>query len=364
MQHFLYDKATKLVNAFPERWISTCKVLEQVLFSWDELERRHLDNGSDGVFPLAVHKTAIKELFSLMKPISVLIKDSQQSGGPTGLSTFIDLCMLQNDTLNTTKPLTIQVARRTRVGQTSSTSSTSTRAPANLQQVTIDTREKLRNAILKHFFYKRYNEYVAADQESGYVFEMAACLSPSIHDLKWLNPLFSSEAEANRVRAHIKEKVVNLMVTMDEGVGVGMQPEEPPDNEDPAPSSKRKLPDVMPAGFKKQDDALTMRMSTTAAFLVTAPTENQPSYPCAMFATRSLTASTLASRTRHGKLTRWGHCFRSGPERASRSTPTWRMWRMFYCLCRRHLQFSGGTSVWLGASSLGLEAGWGVNTWR
>ena len=76
MQHLMFGNATKLVNAAPHRWISTCKVLEEVLRSWEALEKHYLDNEAGGNFPLAVHKTAIEELYSLMKPVALLIKNS------------------------------------------------------------------------------------------------------------------------------------------------------------------------------------------------------------------------------------------------------------------------------------------------
>ena len=48
MQHLMFGNATKLVNAAPHRWISTCKVLEEVLRSWETLEKHYLDNEVGG----------------------------------------------------------------------------------------------------------------------------------------------------------------------------------------------------------------------------------------------------------------------------------------------------------------------------
>ncbi|CAN0415357.1 unnamed protein product, partial [Ascophyllum nodosum] len=156
-------------------------------------------------FPLAVHKTAIEELYSLMKPVALLIKNSQQSGGPTGLSTFIDLCTLQATTLDMEKPLLITVPRKVRLGEAGSATAVNKRAASSLQAVTTNTRKMLRDAILK-----RYDEAVFAGPEPSYVFEMAACMSPFLHDLKWLPKFCSSPEEADRVDKHIRTKVVDL----------------------------------------------------------------------------------------------------------------------------------------------------------
>ena len=267
MQHLMFGNATKLVNAAPHRWISTCKVLEEVLRSWEALEKHYLDNEAGGNFPLAVHKTAIEELYSLMKPVALLIKNSQRSGGPTGLSTFIDLCTLQATTLDLEKPLLITVPRKVRLGEAGSATVVTKRAASSLQAVTTSTRKMLRDAILKRFFNKRYDEAVFAVPEPSYVFEMAACMSPFLHDLKWLPKFCSSPEEADRVDKHIRAKVVDLMVSMAEGAG--MQAEERPDSDETTSSNKRKRPAGLfatPSVSKKQDDEQAQRMADSGLF--------------------------------------------------------------------------------------------------
>ena len=267
MQDLMFGNATKLVNAAPHRWISTCKVLEEVLRSWEALEKHYLDNEAGGNFPLAVHKTAIEELYSLMKPVALLIKNSQRSGGPTGLSTFIDLCTLQATTLDMEKPLLITVPRKVRLGEAGSATAVTKRAASSLQAVTTSTRKMLRDAILKRFFNKRYDEAVFAVPEPSYVFEMAACMSPFLHDLKWLPKFCSSLEEADRVDKHIRTKVVDLMVSMAEGAG--MQAEERPDSDETTSSNKRKRPAGLfatPSVSKKQDDEQAQRMADSGLF--------------------------------------------------------------------------------------------------
>ena len=267
MQHLMFGNATKLVNAAPHRWISTCKVLEEVLRSWEALEKHYLDNEAGGNFPLAVHKTAIEELYSLMKPVALLIKNSQRSGGPTGLSTFIDLCTLQATTLDMEKPLLITVPRKVRLGEAGSATAVIKRVASSLQAVTTSTRKMLRDAILKRFFNKRYDEAVFAVPEPSYVFEMAACMSPFLHDLRWLPKFCSSPEETDRVDKHIRTKVVDLMVSMAEGAG--MQAEEQPDSDETTSSNKRKRPAGLfatPSVSKKQDDEQAQRMADSGLF--------------------------------------------------------------------------------------------------
>ena len=267
IQHLMFGNATKLVNAAPHRWISTCKVLEEVLRSWEALEKHYLDNEAGGNFPLAVHKTAIEELYSLMKPVALLIKNSQRSGGPTGLSTFIDLCTLQATTLDMEKPLLITVPRKVRLGEAGSAMAVTKRAASSLQAVTTSTRKMLRDAILKRFFNKRYDEAVFAVPEPSYVYEMAACMSPFLHDLKWLPKFCSSPEEADRVDKHIRTKVVDLMVSMAEWAG--MQAEEQPDSDETTCSNKRKRPAGLFATLsvsKKQDDEQAQRMADSGLF--------------------------------------------------------------------------------------------------
>lgn len=213
---------------------------------------------------MAVNKTAVEELHSLMKAVSELIKDSQQSGASTRLSTYIDLCMLQDDTLDVAKPLTVVVHCKARVEETGPTKTTSKRMLASLREVITSTPKILRDAILKRFFDKRYNEEVPALPKPGYVFEMAACMNPYFHKLKWFMKLCSSEEEAERVKDHITKKVVDLMVSIAEGVGT--DPEEQPDVGDRAPSNKRKRPSVPLAGSNKKDDALTKRIADSGLF--------------------------------------------------------------------------------------------------
>ncbi|CAN0133135.1 unnamed protein product [Ectocarpus fasciculatus] len=222
IQVLLLGNSTKLVNAVPHRWISTCNVLEEILRSWQALEEHYQKNEHEGSFPLAQIKTEIEELYSLMKPIADLMKESQETGVPTGLSTFIALVMLRADTLNVERALDVTVPRKvTTGGATSSATTTIVRPADSLQPVTKTTRAMLADALDKRFFNKRYNADVLAVPPPDYIFEMAACMSPSFHKLPWLPAMCSSGEEAERVGKLIKSKVVDLMVKLAEGAGAG-----------------------------------------------------------------------------------------------------------------------------------------------
>ena len=100
--------ATNLLNAAPHRWSSVCNVLEEVLRNWAPLEQ-HYELSELAAFPLAPHQTAIEELFSLMKPVADLMRESQQTGVPTGLNTFLALVVLRCTVLDVSKTLTVTV---------------------------------------------------------------------------------------------------------------------------------------------------------------------------------------------------------------------------------------------------------------
>lgn len=229
VQHLLYVKATKLVTAVPQRWISTCNVLEEVLRSWVALEEHYEKNEPGGIFPLAAHETQIEELYSLLKPIAAVMKESQEQGVSTGLSAFVAVVMLRCTTLDVSKPLDVTVPRKV-VAATGDTGTTNTTTPsvqrpaASLQAGTTSTRRKLADALDKRFFgwrYNRFNSVVASQPPPAYVFEMAACMSPSFQKLPWLLAMCRSEAIAAKIDIIIKGKVVDLMVRMAEGACAG-----------------------------------------------------------------------------------------------------------------------------------------------
>lgn len=236
----MFDKAMKLVDAAPHRWISICNVLEEASRNWGTLAANH-ERCEETTFPLAFHLTAIEELYGLMKPVADLMKETQQTGVPTGLNTFLALVVLRCTVLDVTKPLTITLPPpKTRAGDAGNTASETSvdRPAANLTVAATNTRHLLAAAVDKRFFDGRYHEDVQydADEPSStpppdYLFEMSACMSPFFVKLQWLTVLCSSVAEAQRVGEVIRGKVVDLMVRMAEGADGGQQPREEPQEE-------------------------------------------------------------------------------------------------------------------------------------
>ena len=78
------------MNAVPLRWISTCGVLQTALANWSALELHYEENESVS-FPLSAFKASIEELYSLVKPIAVLIKNTQNTGVPTAVMMLLEL---------------------------------------------------------------------------------------------------------------------------------------------------------------------------------------------------------------------------------------------------------------------------------
>ena len=212
----VYGNPSKLVNAMPHRWISTCNVLEAVLSNWFSLEKHYIDNETVS-FPLTQIKTEIEELYSLMKPVAVLIQNCQRTNVPRGLSSFLDLIALRTCTLNVVKPLRVQCPRKPLQGsfdQLPAPQATSREAAA-LQDVTKTTRSMLAIAIDKRFIDARYNE---KNKNPGpdYLFEMAATMHPFLTKLPFLEAVCSSTKHAEHVRKVVKGKVLSLMTSMAE----------------------------------------------------------------------------------------------------------------------------------------------------
>ena len=192
-------------------------------------------------------------------------------------------------------------------------------------------------------------------------------MSPYFHKLAWLPKLCSSEAESERISKLVKTKVVDTMAE-----GVGAETEEQPDVDDTAPSNKRKRPAGPFAGAgvsEKQDDAMIERMAASGLFGDDSGEDAGDDTGPSKLSLRDVSAGVqplprALQSDESNKTTRRGSCFRSGPERGSRSTPTWRAWLEFCCRCRHLLPSSSGTSARLGALSPGPVAGWGRNTWR
>ena len=175
-----------------------------------------------------------------MKPVSVVMKDIQETGVPTGLSTFVAVVILRFTTLDTTKPLDVTVPRKVAAGDPGTTNTTTVeRSAASLKEVTTSTRKLLADALDKRFFTKRYHyrEEMVVSQPPGFIFEMAACMSPAFHTLRWLPVLCSPEERAQKLHERIKEKVVELMVAMAEGAGA-TPVEGSPENGEGAPPAR------------------------------------------------------------------------------------------------------------------------------
>ena len=118
--------------------------------------------------------------------------------------------------------------------------------------------------LIKCFFGKCCDETEAGTPPSGYVFEMAACMSPCFVQLQWLLAVCSSESEPKRVDKVIKDNVVDLTVRMAERVG-GEPVETPRCREDSGkgksaePSQKRKAGPFSTAGVSASSNAKRAR---------------------------------------------------------------------------------------------------------
>lgn len=213
----MHRTSSQCVNSIPRSWAATSKLLERVLASWPDLEAHYNENpptssrqrstSNDAVppsrgtsaagattttFPLANERAAIEEAYSVIKPVATLIERTERSTVPTAASTLVDLATLRLTVAEPTKPLLVQTPSIARVRRESGDVRAPTRGqsgaegelagvagqevlvayPSNtsyeftkvsrpardLNPGTTSTRERLREALDKHFFDKRYKE--------------------------------------------------------------------------------------------------------------------------------------------------------------------------------------------------------------
>ena len=274
-------------NAFPFCWVTTMRVMEHTLARWTDLEEHYThhrrsttsDAGGGATtsttrFPLANHRAAVEELYSVMKPIAVVIERTQgrsppPTSGPTSITSLVDLATLRLTAAEPSKPLLVFLPHKVATapsttaaagnvdaarletcpfGESGACSITKvTRPVTDLNAATITTRELLRVALDKHFFGARYDENYkkregqgiggesgcgggpSSSTENGlsgagtpttgemdYVFEMASCMDPFLSQLFLVDSLASSPEHAARVKSIIWEKVVALAVSLAE----------------------------------------------------------------------------------------------------------------------------------------------------
>lgn len=226
-QASLFGSSTKLADVVPSRWMSICDVLERVLREWGALEA-HYANDGNAAFPLADMLSSVEELFSLLKPVALLIKSCQRMNVPTGVSSFLEIVALRSSVLKEGKPLLIQSPRQSPTKEQTSQADVLCKCPRDaqaLQEVTVNTRTALARAIDRRFFDKRYSEDATEGATPDYLFEMGACMHPFLASLPFLGGLCSSASHSDNVRAIITGKVLDLMANLAESAEVNGESE-------------------------------------------------------------------------------------------------------------------------------------------
>lgn len=271
----LFGSSTEIVDAAPRHWVSMCDVLEDVLSKWAAMEKHYAENVKV-LFPLSPMEASIEELYSLIKPVAVLIKNTQKAGVPTGLSSFLSLVALRTGMLQHEKALTVHSPKRhdmyadgTLRDATDACRRVS-RAAADLTPVAVETRRLLRVGIDDRFFGKRYDASVGCNPPPDYVFEMAASMHPYCARLHFLHVLCSSREEAGRVKAVIRRMVVDMMTDMAEGLAASGHSAEHPvghtkksggNSDSPTHKRKRVRPSTIDAAAEARAEAQELQDS-------------------------------------------------------------------------------------------------------
>lgn len=220
--------------------------MEHVLANWSDLEA-HYDRHTGPTradFPLANHRAALEETYSVIKPFAAVIERMEEPlpvpAGPSSIALLVDLATLRLTVAESGKPLLVYTSQTSLgkgregdqrgegafvgVGAAFATRKVS-RPAAELSAVTRVTRERIGAALNRHFFDPRYNEKRYRIEEGGggggdgdrgvdYVLEMAACMDPFLSQLSFVDSLASSPAHAATVKSAVWERVVALSVRL------------------------------------------------------------------------------------------------------------------------------------------------------
>lgn len=217
--------------------------MEHVLANWSDLVA-HYDRHRGPTrteFPLADHRAALEEAYSVVKPFAAVIERTEERlttvpAGPSSIALLVDLATLRLTVAEPRKPLLVYTACKNLgkgpeggqrgegafagVGAASAIRKIS-RPAAELSPATGVTRERIKAALDRYFFDPRYNEKccrIDEAEDSGrgvdYVLEMAACMDPFLSQLSFVNSLASSPAHAATVKCAVWERVVALSVRL------------------------------------------------------------------------------------------------------------------------------------------------------
>ncbi|PXF43097.1 hypothetical protein BWQ96_07183 [Gracilariopsis chorda] len=152
-------------------------------------------------FPLIAGKENLVELFSLMLPVSDVMKQALCTTFPTGIDAFLALCSLNRHLLNGEEPL--EIYDPSREDYDSPNRQPMKRDPLHLCNLTKHTRVLLTNALQKRF----HESYNGTPPSS--MLEMQVFMPPVYRKLNCLDYILDPFG-AEEHRNYIMDKIVDL----------------------------------------------------------------------------------------------------------------------------------------------------------
>ena len=107
LQLEMLDEIFEITKHAPQRWLNLVRTMERIIRLWHVLRKLFADDGEE--FPLDKdnNKDAILQLYSLLQPLSVIMRDGQYGAVPMTAEMRLAFAQLKVEVLNPTKPLRV-----------------------------------------------------------------------------------------------------------------------------------------------------------------------------------------------------------------------------------------------------------------
>ncbi|CAM9755873.1 unnamed protein product, partial [Hapterophycus canaliculatus] len=269
VRQFLQCSHRKLVNAAPQRWSGVANVLEAAIVNLSPIRSVYAAESEE--CPLTAVSKEVVELYSLIKPAAQVIVQCQQTSVPTGQAAVLSLAALKLTTLNVGTPLAILTPAHEMsqggiagIGGGEQAAASTLREHSSLSEVARITRQRLRQAIDRRWFDKRYKS--EQHDDTDYVFDFQMALHPTTADLQYVDKLASTPAYAAAVKDVITEKLVALAVKLAETAAAATRSEDTSVDAPAAKRARQAAPCSVHVTGNKREAAVTEKYASLGLF--------------------------------------------------------------------------------------------------
>jgi hypothetical protein len=197
LKQFCFEQGGTSLKTFVEnRWLSLCKTLESVIINYWIIDKAYRDLNSE-TSPISGKEEALVQIYSLVKPIAVLIEKAQRT---TSFSPLINLIrniskLMQGPIYDTSKDLKIIDAK--------THEELSPIRQCNLQPVTKEMLTRMREAIDSKFFRSFYRHDFAR------VVDIVMFLHPNLR-LSHLSFFCEEEESRKLISTFVENKIKDM----------------------------------------------------------------------------------------------------------------------------------------------------------